>query len=223
MKNRFWDAVHEVYIRMEELFGRSLFYTDTAEFQDISDAELNEETAPVSSDELVKIRAELRTQLDFLKATLEEQFSERDSYLILFAVVAQIDEVIQNRFLQKMNTAWPLLQKELFQIENAGEVFYEILDDILLKPQTPLFVKEVYYFCLEYGFRGRYGGNPVKLQEYLKKLETGLEQAELSMEEEAEEMVSVRDFSSPYWSYLITLAVVAGGYIILLLLSKYQL
>ena len=81
------------------------------------------------------MRAELRNQLDFLKATIAEHYSERDTYMVLFAIVAQIDELIQTNFLQTMNISWPLLQKELFQIDNAGEVFYEILDDIL--PKAP--------------------------------------------------------------------------------------
>jgi type IV/VI secretion system ImpK/VasF family protein len=223
MKNKFWGAVHEVYTRMEEQFGRSLFHADPLD--SVAEKPVDrDEGPPVTSEDLIRVRAELRTQLDFLKATLEEQFSERDSYLILFAVVAQIDEAIQIRFMRSLNTAWPLLQKELFQIDNAGEVFYEILDDILLKPQTPLFVKEVYYFCLRYGFSGRYLGNPVKLQDYQKKLETGLEQVDLKDREEAlEGSGSVRDFRSPYWSYLITVGVVFVGYVLLLLLGKNHL
>ena len=136
--------------------------------------------------------------------------------------MAQIDELIQINFLQAIRTSWPLFQKELFQIDNAGEVFYEILDDILLKPQTPIFIYEVYYFCLSYGFRGRYEGNPVKVTEYLKKLQTRLKQEELTIAPaEAEEMGRIKQFGSPYWSYLITAGVLVTFYCMFLVLGKY--
>ncbi len=227
MKNKYWEAVHTVYTRMEELCGKSLCSPDPAaksEGQQGPPPGAEDDAASVGTETVVHIRSELRTQLDFLKATLAEQYSERDSYLVLFAVVAQIDEVIQTRFLRTMQTSWPLLQKELFQLDNAGEVFYEILDDILLKPQTSLFIKEVYYFCLRYGFRGRYQDNPVKLSEYLKKLEAQLEQVEIeeTAEEVEEEASAFKNLgSSPYWSYLITVALVAGGYLLFIILGKY--
>ena len=158
MKNRYWQAIHETYTKLENLCGSALtreIKEDEAEgAASLSMMEADEE-AGLASDDLVAIRSELRTQLDFLKATLSEQYSERDTYLILFPIVAQIDEVVLSHYLGRVHSGWPSLQKELFQIDNAGEVFYEILDDILLKPQTPLFIFEVYYFCLNYGFRGR--------------------------------------------------------------------
>jgi len=143
--------------------------------------------------------------------------------MVLFAVVAQIDELIQTNFLQTMNISWPLLQKELFQIDNAGEVFYEILDEILPKPQTPIFVYEVYFFCLRYGFRGRYEGNPVKVAEYIKILQSKIKQDEIcALPAEAEEMVKFRQFSSPYWSYLIMAGVLVSTYFFFMILGKYQ-
>ena len=174
MKNRQWEAIHEVYTRMEKLCGKNLYipeeslYAGAGEKQNRKDMARDDESVIVTPDDMIRIRAELRTQLDFLKATLAEQYSERDTYTVLFAVVAQIDELIQTNFLRTLNLSWPLLQKELFQIDNAGEVFYEILDDILPKPQTNTFIYEVYFFCLRYGFRGRYENNPVKITEYLK-------------------------------------------------------
>ena len=137
--------------------------------------------------------------------------------------MAEIDELIQTNFLRAMQLSWPLLQKELFQIDNAGEVFYEILDDILIKPQTPLFIYEVYYFCMRYGFRGRYEGNPVKVTEYLKKLQARLHQEKLPIAPvEADEMGRIRRFGSPYWSYAITGGALVVVYLLLLAVGTYM-
>jgi type IV/VI secretion system ImpK/VasF family protein len=229
MKNKHWEAIHEVYTKMEKLCGRSLYtsedslYADSDDLQQEVEAPQTDSDMSGTSDDVVHIRAELRTKLDFLKATLEEQYSERDTYLVLFPIVAQIDELIQTNFLRAMKTSWPLLQKELFQIDNAGDVFYEILDDILIKPQTPMFIYEVYYFCLRYGFRGRYESHPVKVTGYLKKLQARLQQEAFPIpRSETEEMGRIRYFSSPYWNYLITAGVLVGVYFLFLILGTYM-
>ncbi|OPY12637.1 MAG: hypothetical protein A4E66_01074 [Syntrophus sp. PtaB.Bin001] len=228
MKNKSWEAIHEIYTRMEKLCGKSLYLPEESLYAAREGQQEGEERQPdtgevYSIDDIVRIRAELRNQLDFLKATLAEQYSERDTYMVLFAIVAQIDELIQTNFLRTLNTAWPLLQKELFQIEDAGEVFYEILDDILAKPQTPTFVYEVYYFCMRYGFRGRYENNPVKVMEYLKKLQAKLKQDEIDLPPaQVEEMVKLKHFSSPYWNYLVTAGVLVVAYFLFVILGKFQ-
>lgn len=229
MKNKQWEAIHEVYARMERLCGRSLYipeeslYAGTGERPESEHIQTGMGVEVYSVEDIVRIRAELRTQLDFLKAVLVEQYSERDTYLILFAIVAQIDELIQTNFLRTMNISWPLLQKELFQIDNAGEVFYDILDDILPKPQTHTFIYEVYYFCLRFGFRGRYENNPVKISEYMKKLQARLKQDELAVvPAEAEEMGKIRQFGSPYWSYLIMAGALVIAYLFFVIVGRYS-
>jgi type IV/VI secretion system ImpK/VasF family protein len=229
MKNKQWEAIHEVYTRMEKLCGRSLsipegsLYAGDDEQQSAEDSRFGGETVSYSADDIVHIRAELRTHLDFLKAVLGEQYSERDTYIILFAIVAQIDELIQTNFLRTMNMNWPLLQKELFQIDNAGEVYYEILDDILQKPQTHTFIYEVYYFCLRYGFRGRYENNPVKITEYLKKLQAKLKQEDIVISPvEAEDVGHIKQFSSPYWSYLIMAGILVAAYLFFVILGRFS-
>ena len=228
MKNKHWEAIHEVYTKMEKLCGGSLYipenllYAGSDELEDVEPLQPDTDHSR-TDDDIVHIRAEIRTKLDFLRAALAEQYSERDTYLVLFPIVAQIDELIQTNFLRAMQTNWPLLQKELFQIDNAGEVFYEIMDDILLKPQTPLFIYEVYYFCLRYGFRGRYESSPVKVTEYLKKLQARLQQEALPVvSAEAEEMGRIRPFGSPYWNYLITASVLVVVYFMFLALGTYM-
>jgi type IV/VI secretion system ImpK/VasF family protein len=229
MKNKPWEAIHDVYTRLEKLCGRSLYNPDNAlnavrdEHADVAVTKTDSVEDIYSTDDIVRMRAELRNQLDFLQAALAESYSERDSYIVLFAVSAHIDELIQTNFLRAMNTTWPLLQKELFRIENAGEVFYEILDDILTKPQTHTFIYEVYYFCMSYGFRGRYENNPVKVSEYLKKLQTKLRQEEIHIPSVTPgDAIKLKQFGSPYWNYLITAGVLVAAYIFFVILGKYQ-
>ncbi len=239
MKNQYWEAVHQVYSKMESLCGARLrtpdtplFYGDTKDkvkvkdkVKDVSKAPPQDQSqTPLCTDDVVNIRTEMRTQLDFLRATVSELYSERDVYLIIFPIVAHIDELIQTSFLREMQTGWPLLQKELFKLDNAGEVFYEIIDDILLKPQTPVFIFEIYYFCLSYGFRGRYEGNPVKVKEYMKKLQSRLQQDMLditSVEVEEAAMGNIGSFNSPYMNYLIAAGAILGVYLFFIILGKY--
>lgn len=223
MKNRKWELIHELYIRMERLCGKSLcrpeelLYGDTQKKS--SDAEDTTERA-YTIDEMIILRAELRNQLDFLKVELTGAYSERDAYMILFPIVAQIDEIIQNNILRSISVSWPLLQSELFKIENAGEVFYEILDDILNKPQTPGAVYEVYYFCLRYGFRGRYESNPAKIVDYIKRLREKLEMPEENdIPMETEQVGQVRKIIRPYWYYLIAAGVFFLVYLSLVLVA----
>lgn len=231
MKNLYWEAVYQVYSKMELLCGARLRTPDTPLFhgdakdkvEDVSTAPAKDQT-PLCTNDVVNIRTEMRTELDFLRATVSELYSERDVYLIIFPIVAHIDELIQTSFLREMQTSWPLLQKELFKLDNAGEVFYEIIDDILLKPQTPVFIFEVYYFCLNYGFRGRYEGNPVKVKEYMKKLQSRLQQDMVditSVEVDEGAMGNIGNFNSPYMNYLIAIGAILGVYLFFIMLGKY--
>lgn len=225
MKNKQWEAIHEVYSQMEKLCGRSLYLPEDR-LHPLRETAAADKTliggADVcSADDLIRIRSELRNQLDYLKSVVAQQYSERDTYIILFPIVAQIDELIQVNFLRSMNLTWPLLQKELFQIDNAGDVFYEILDDILQKPQTYPFIFEVYYFCMRYGFRGRYENNPVKFGEYLKKLQAKLDQEEWCLEPPPEqEMGYLRQFAPPYKPYLISGGVLLFAFILFTVLAR---
>lgn len=215
MKNKNWEAIHTTYMKLESFCGASLIRQDNT-----ADSE-NEGGEGLVESDLIGVRSELRTQLDFLRATLAEQYSERDTYLILFPIVAQIDEHILNHFISKMQSGWPSLQRELFQIDNGGEVFYEILDDILRKPQTSQFIFEVYYFCLHYGFRGRYQDNPVKISTYLKSLGGKLVQEELVvMAHQAEAGGLVAHRGSRVMGYLASAGVMAFAYTSLLLAGR---
>jgi type VI secretion system protein ImpK len=48
------------------------------------------------------------------------------------------------------------LQLELYEQYDAGEVFFENLDEMLAQPMAHAEVLEVYYLCMTLGFKGRY-------------------------------------------------------------------
>jgi type IV/VI secretion system ImpK/VasF family protein len=226
LKNKNWELIHELYVRMERLCGKSLY--QPAELllggkspQKDTSMEEREPQKEYSIEDMIALRAELRNQLDFLKVAMSDMHSERDTYMMLFPIVAQIDEIIQNNILSPVNVSWPLLQKELFQIENAGEVFYEILEDLLNKPQTPTSIYEVYYFCLRYGFRGRYEKHPAKIVDYINLLREKLEvNGKKDIPLETESIGQVKRIIRPYWYYLIAAGLVLLVYLILVLVAE---
>ncbi len=88
-----------------------------------------------------------------------------------FALVAFIDESISLSNWPQKN-AWMAqpLQRELFTVFNAGEVFFERLNDFRRKPDDNHQVIEVYQLCLMLGFRGKYYLEPDKLRALMEEV-----------------------------------------------------
>jgi type IV/VI secretion system ImpK/VasF family protein len=225
MKNEQWEAIQVVFEKMEQACAQ----LESAESLTQAAAEPYGETptgeaatAADQSYDIVGVRSEIRTQLDFLRVKLAETLTERDCYLVLFPLVAFFDEHVQTRYLQEYQMSWPPLQKELFQIDDAGELFYDTVDDLLRKPQTIPFIYEVYYFCLNQGFQGRYVDNPVKINEYMKKLREKIPVVDLaSVQIAPEESGQIKLVGSAMWYYLSAAAVLVLCYFLLLAFSRH--
>lgn len=225
MKNEQWLAIYTIFEKMEQLCGGlkspysdpdsdllSATAEDSAPQRKSGGSKGNQNKGKQNIVDIVKVRSPIRTQLDFLRAKLSETLSERDCYLILFAIVALFDEHVQANYLGD-NESWPPLQTELFQIDDAGEVFYETLDDILHKPQTLPLVYEVFYFCLNHGFRGRYNDNPVKITEYLRRLRVKIPVHELgNIQAVPEETDQIKFVGSMAWYYAAAAVAVTVSY-----------
>jgi len=226
MKNEQWEAIHALFEKMEQLCGPLESETIPAKSKGEEGVKARtEETSPagVESFDIVGVRAEIRKQLDILRVKLAEQLTERDCYLVVFPIVAYFDEHIKTYYLAEKQLSWPPLQKELFQIDEAGELFYETVDDLLRKPQTIPFIYEVYYFCLSQGFQGKYADNPVKISEYMKKLREKIPVVDLStVQTTAEETGQVKLVGSALWYYLASAAVLVLFYLVLLGFSQYS-
>jgi len=226
MKNEQWEAIHALFAKMEQLCGpmESQGIPAKSKGEEEVKAETEEDRpAGVESFDLVGVRAEIRKQLDILRVKLAEQLTERDCYLVVFPIVAYFDEHIKTCYLAEKQLSWPPLQKELFQIDEAGELFYETVDDLLRKPQTIPFIYEVYYFCLSQGFQGKYADNPVKISEYMKKLREKIPVVDLSsVQTVAEETGQVKLVGSALWYYLASAAVLVLFYLLLIGFSQYS-
>lgn len=223
MKNVLWEIVHDIFGKLDELFGRNRgpckpVPSDSAlDDAEIGDADPVPADCTLQYDDLLHARSELRKELGSVRGRLAGLLNERDAYLVLFAITAHFDELVQTRFLKGDELTWPTLQKELFQVDDAGEIFYETLDDILMKPQTLPFVLEVYYFCLNDGFKGRYDRNPGKIEEYKQRLRQRIpfETPEQAQTTDAEP-VTIETKRSPAVYYVSAGAALLAFYLILM-------
>jgi type IV/VI secretion system ImpK/VasF family protein len=116
--------------------------------------------------DLLDLRSKLRAYLLALRDVISEQYTERDAYQVLFPLIAHCDELIKLSIQENQQLDWPPLQMELYQVANAGDLFFEQLESALKQSETLGLVYEVFYFCLRDGFCGRYSGNPMRLNDY---------------------------------------------------------
>jgi type VI secretion system protein ImpK len=106
-------------------------------------------------------RNQLKSAITNAEATSTRAgYTTEDTRLATFAVVAFLDESI----LTSSNPVfkdWPRmpLQEELFGVHTAGEMFFQCLDRLLARADSPQTadVLEVFALCLALGYRGRYG------------------------------------------------------------------
>ena len=93
-----------------------------------------------------------------------------------------IDEIIL-KLVFKKNIKWSLLQLEYFKVNNGGQYFFEILDDLLknisidsnsnnniFNKNELIFNLKVSYFLLKYGFVGKFYNDKDSIDLYLTKI-----------------------------------------------------
>ncbi len=105
-------------------------------------------------------RAQFRESLRLAQeASRQRGYPEEDSKDARFAVVAFLDESILN-IRTPVFADWVRkpLQEELFGVHVGGEVFYQNLERLMSKQDSPVLadVLEVYLLCLLLGYQGRY-------------------------------------------------------------------
>ena len=227
MKNEQWEAIHTIFEEMEQLCGdlKGPFNSRVSSLSTgKKEADVVQKNGPAEkqNEDIVRIRARIRTKLNFLQAKLAETLLERDCYLIIFPIVAYFDEYIQANYLNNSHRFWPSLQKELFQIDEGGELFYETLDDILRKPQTLPLIYEVFYFCLNHGFRGKYNDNLVKINEYLKKLREKIPvNKQENIQAAPDDIGRIKFVNSIAWYYVLVAIILGVSYFLLQAAADY--
>lgn len=108
--------------------------------------------------------------LENLRTSLEKQLDKHHTSLILFAIVAAIDEKMQSYDYNAFKVRWTPLQKDFYSAYTAGEVFYKSIDEILDDPNTPNIVYQVYYAMLKRGFKGKYQDSKTQISKYMDML-----------------------------------------------------
>ncbi len=169
---------------------------------------------------LATIRNSLATSMNHLKNNLKQTLDEQSVYLISFALTALLDEEVQ-RIIHKIpgNAEWIPIQKQLFNLTNAGEVFFENLDEILEAAQLPSIVYEVYYLTLKKGFRGKYEHSPNRIAKYLEFLDDKIQEPKIMEKEKGrQKLVPLPKIKFKIWQYYAAAAaIVACVYIALAL------
>ena len=105
-----------------------------------------------------------RTRIKQVLASAEQDaraqgYNGDDVRFALFAVIAFLDETVLNSG-QEMFADWPrrTLQQEVFGVHMAGELFFQYLQQLMERQDSPDLadILEVYDLCLLMGFKGRY-------------------------------------------------------------------
>ncbi len=146
-------------------------------WQDISFylSEIDEEKnvfwkSQISPESLDATRKKISHILEQLKGDLDQKINKEYVSLILFAIVAGVDEQMQSFDYNHLKIRWVPLQKDFYSAYTAGEVFFKTIDDILDNPSIPILVHEVFYYILKRGFQGKYRDSKTQLQKYLDLL-----------------------------------------------------
>lgn len=119
---------------------------------------------------LEDLRREINSSIDKLQATLNSELTENEVHQILLPLVIHCDELVLRRLPPQDRPTWRMLQNERYKINDGGDVFYQLIEERLLKADTPVLTFEVLYFCLRDGFVGRFEADPSKIATYMTRL-----------------------------------------------------
>lgn len=106
-------------------------------------------------------------RLDALAVALSRELGRDDA---MKALSIDFDERILDRLPDFMRPSWPLVQTSRTGSIMGGEDFYRAIDYLRATAGTASFVFEVYYFCLNNGFVGRYANDLDSIEEYRQRL-----------------------------------------------------
>lgn len=112
-------------------------------------------------------RKKMTSFVENIKSSLEQRLDRHHASLIVFAIVAGIDEKMQSYDYNTSKVRWAPLQKDFYAAYTAGEIFYKSLDEILEDPNIPNIVYQVYYTMLKRGFQGKYRDSKTQIAKYL--------------------------------------------------------
>lgn len=148
-----------------------LFWQEISFFlNDIDKEKTLFEKSSMNTEAMENTRKKMTELVDVLKSSLEQRLDKYHASLIIFPIVAAIDEKMQGYDYSSNKSKWMPLQKDYYAAYNAGEIFFKSLDDILDDQNIPNIVFQVYYTILKRGFQGKYKDSKTQISKYLDML-----------------------------------------------------
>lgn len=146
------------------------------------------EKATLSPESLEYTRKKMVTFLEHLRTSLEQRLDKHHTSLIMFAIVAMIDEKMQSYDYNETKVRWAPIQKDFYSAFTAGELFYKSLDEILDDPSVPNIVFQVFYSMLKRGFQGKYRESKTQIAKYLDMLKDKIPTSAMGIKKEASQL-----------------------------------
>jgi len=111
---------------------------------------------PASQPDYETVKRDIRRLIEQSEICVTEGTVNRADYdLARFAVFAWIDEaILSSQWEGKRQWQRELLQRQYYQTADAGEGFFDRLNQVGLHQRD---IREVYYICLAMGFTGQFG------------------------------------------------------------------
>jgi type IV/VI secretion system ImpK/VasF family protein len=150
-----WRPVREVMQAAELLFEEAERLCEASESEPTGRAGGPPPAPPATYQRLRRaLREALEARLD---PALVDHLGLWQKHLAMTAIVAFTDER-ERVALGPLAEAWrlPLLQTELFEIDDGGDRFFAQLEQLLGRADVHALIFEIHLYCLRAGFVGRY-------------------------------------------------------------------
>ena len=207
MKNQLWSSIHQFFGDIELLWADFL----TKEGKHCGD--------------YPHLLSNITKNIEALKIRLSDLTPPHEEEQVLLPIVIYVDELMKTKLPDHAGNGHPLLQEKLFNSSRGGEVFYDTLDDVLHKGDVPSIVYEVFYFCLNSGFKGRHAGDGSRIESYKNILHSKLSFPDVDAEiledddEEEKESDEVPSCKPIFVYYACSFGFIATTYLTFYLLS----
>lgn len=171
---------------------------------------LSELLEPFQKDALTDIqvseaREAIRTILKQVYDAVQTLLGDRNAYYVLFALTAYCDEIAHSYLQQQHSHGWEPLQIELFNINDAGTLFYRYVELFRGRNDIPSLIFEIYYYCLKSGFKGSYITNPAARKAYLDELEAHINYEKMPHTHHSDDCATNIKRRIPVWLYYLSL------------------
>ena len=151
--NQIWKQIVKLFLFLEESKKHKLE-------ENIQDA-----------NKIIDFRSDLRNKISDIQDLSLKILGTKLSYYLIFPIVVYCDEILSNYFAYK-GVDWPKMQLEIYNLEDGGERFFEITEQIIENPIYPEIIYQLYYMILKTQYKGKLIDAIKKdRQYYLKKIE----------------------------------------------------